>query len=74
MALERLNSYYMYMLDFQPGETGDSEEPTSQQYIVYEASDKQRRQGFDSFEQVIDFLLDELLGGIKEEDIDLEED
>ena len=69
VTLNRTEFHQTYVLRCQRDETVNSPQPGQQKFEVYTAADAAHPRGFDSIEQVLNFLLDELFGstGSREE-------
>lgn len=52
--------HQIYHLDYKISQTQTSDEPQPQQFVLQDEADETDRREFDTFEQVIDFVLDEL--------------
>jgi hypothetical protein len=62
---QEIKPYRSYLLRYQPEQAGAVSDPPDRLFIVEEISGKQQRE-FQTLEQVMDFLLAELLDQLKE--------
>jgi hypothetical protein len=63
---KRVKTFRSYLLHCWPEPCGTPGEPSTWCFTVEDVSGEQQRQEFRTFEQVMNFLLDELLGQPKE--------
>lgn len=62
VTLNQNEFHQTYVLRYQREEAANSSQPGGQRFVVYTAADAAHPRGFDSIEQVMNFLLDELFG------------
>jgi hypothetical protein len=60
MELDKNKSFQSFRLRHYQEKTGDPNKPHFHRFVLQELSGKQREKGFGSFEQVVNFILDEL--------------
>lgn len=68
VTLDQTEFHQTYVLRCQPQEAANSSQPGQQRFVVYTAADAQHQRGFDTIEQVLNFLLDELFGAAGSKD------